>query len=133
MLLEPESYWKKLVKKYLLDAPSVTVRGKPSKSEQTKLTQMEENRIAKQIELLGTEGLTIKEQILNEAIRLNEIPPPVELLTKLPIPDTSKICFHSIKSFSSDDECKGRLDFSKAPVYMYVDDLKTNFVYVSNQ
>lgn len=131
MALEPEEYWKNLVKNYLLKAPSVTVRGKPSKLELEKLTALEEDRIAKQIDMLGPEGLKLKEQILNEAIKMNEISPPEELLTKLPIPDVNKICFHSIKSYTTDSHNDSNINFSEAPVYMYIDDLKTNFVYVS--
>lgn len=131
MVVEQEGYWKGLVKKYFLEAPSVTVRGKPSRSEQEKLTEIEEQRVVKQIELLGPEGLRLKEKTLAEAIKMNEIQPPEELLTKLPIPDTNKITFHSIHSYTPDDPQKNRINFSKAPVYMHVDDLKTNFVYVS--
>ncbi|KAK6619201.1 hypothetical protein RUM44_003583 [Polyplax serrata] len=130
MVVEQEGYWKGLVKKYFLEAPSVTVRGKPSRSEQEKLTEIEEQRVVKQIELLGPEGLRLKEKTLAEAIKMNEIQPPEELLTKLPIPDTNKITFHSIHSYTPDDPQKNRINFSKAPVYMHVDDLKTNFVYM---
>ncbi|EEB10863.1 conserved hypothetical protein [Pediculus humanus corporis] len=130
MLIEPKDFWKRLLKKYFIDSPKVTVMGKASKKEQEELTRMENERIAKQIEALGPEGLGVKHKILTEAIKINEIQPPVEVLTKLPIPDTNKISFHSIKSYTSDFKDNEKINFSKAPVYMYIDDLKTNFVYM---
>ena len=133
MLIEPKDFWKRLLKKYFIDSPKVTVMGKASKKEQEELTRMENERIAKQIEALGPEGLGVKHKILTEAIKINEIQPPVEVLTKLPIPDTNKISFHSIKSYTSDFKDNEKINFSKAPVYMYIDDLKTNFVYVCIQ
>ena len=111
MLIEPKDFWKRLLKKYFIDSPKVTVMGKASKKEQEELTRMENERIAKQIEALGPEGLGVKHKILTEAIKINEIQPPVEVLTKLPIPDTNKISFHSIKSYTSDFKDNEKINF----------------------
>lgn len=132
MAQEPEEYWLKLLKKYLIDGNCVAVHGKPSKEEQKKIEKEELERIEKQIKDLGPDGLKEKEKILNNAIEKNDIPPPDEMLTKLPIPNLTNINFHSINSYKTDDEksCE-KCDLKKAPLYMYLDDLKTNFVYVS--
>ncbi|KAL0273768.1 UNVERIFIED_CONTAM: hypothetical protein PYX00_006371 [Menopon gallinae] len=127
---EPEEFWKNLLKKYFIDSPCVVVKGNPSMEERERLAKEEEERVAKQKEALGLEGLLQKQKELDAAIVKNEIPPPEEMLTKLPRPDVQKIKFHSITSYSTNTNRSDKLDFQKCPVYMYFDDLNTNFVYI---
>lgn len=107
------------------------MRGNPSIEERERIAKDEEERVAKQKEALGPEGLMEKQKQLDAAIANNEIPPPEEMLTKLPRPDVQKIKFHPITSYSTNSSQSDKLDFENCPVYMYFDDLNTNFVYVS--
>lgn len=70
---EPESYWLNLLKKYLLDPPLVAVKGIPSLEKRQELSENEKERVAKQIEELGEEGLGRKEKELQDAIAKNEV------------------------------------------------------------
>lgn len=70
---EPESYWIKLLKKYFVDAPMIVTKGIPSIEKQRALTQEEEQRTAKQIEKLGSDGLERKKLELQKAIEKNEV------------------------------------------------------------
>lgn len=51
----------------------IVAKGIPSIEKQRALTQEEEQRTAKQIEKLGTDGLELKEQELQKAIEENEV------------------------------------------------------------
>lgn len=51
----------------------IVVNGIPSIEKQRALTQEEEERITKQIEKLGTDGLEQKEIELQQAIKENEV------------------------------------------------------------
>lgn len=55
------------------------------------MTKEEAARIEQQRKDLGVEGLKQKEEALNKAIAFNEVPPPPDMLTKVPIPNVSNI------------------------------------------
>lgn len=63
----------------------------PSVEEQKRMMKEEAARIEQQRKTLGEDGLTKKSDELTEAVAFNEIPPPLEMLTKVPIPDVSNI------------------------------------------
>ncbi|KAK2579672.1 hypothetical protein KPH14_011595 [Odynerus spinipes] len=128
---EPEAYWLNLLKKYLIDAPIVTVKGIPSIEKQHQLMEEEKVRVAKQIEGLGEEGLQKKETELQEAVVENKKPIPDELLTAISIPSTDSINFHQIKSYSTETrEQHSYFDVTKLPLFTYLDHVNTNFVYM---
>ncbi|XP_076234685.1 uncharacterized protein C05D11.1 [Calliopsis andreniformis] len=128
---EPESYWLNLLKKYLLDPPVVLVKGIPSLEKRRELSEKEKERIAKQIEELGEEGLRKKEKELSDAIAKNEVPVPDGMLTSVPIPSTDFINFHHIKCYSTETtEQHSRLNVSKLPFYTYLHHVNTNFIYM---
>ncbi|EZA55862.1 hypothetical protein X777_04081 [Ooceraea biroi] len=128
---EPEAYWLSLLKKYFIGKPMVTVKGVPSIEKKRTSTQEEETRIAKQIEQLGTNGLTHKEVELKHAIEENERPIPDNLLTNVAIPSTDSINFHHIKGYSTEtSEQHPRFDVTKLPLFTYLDHVNTNFVYL---
>ncbi|CAK9798548.1 Uncharacterized protein C05D11.1 [Anthophora plagiata] len=128
---EPNSYWLNLLKTYFLDAPFVIVKGIPNLEKRHELTEKEKNRVTKQIENLGNDGLKQKEKELQEAIATNEIPIPDEILNSVPIPSTNLINFHHIKSYTTETSKQhSRFDVSKLPFYTYLDHVNTNFVYM---
>lgn len=55
------------------------------------MTKEEAARVEEQRKSLGEEGLAKKAKELTEAVAFNEIPPPPEMLTKVPIPNVSNI------------------------------------------
>ncbi|XP_076754478.1 uncharacterized protein C05D11.1 [Xylocopa sonorina] len=128
---ETESYWLNLLKKYFLDSPFVIVKGIPSLEKRQELSEKEKNRVTKQIENLGKEGLQKKEKELQLAISKNDIPVPDEILSSVPIPSTHLINFHHIKSYTTETSKQhSRFDVSKLPFYTYLDHVNTNFVYM---
>ncbi|PSN43334.1 hypothetical protein C0J52_14179 [Blattella germanica] len=70
---EPEDFWLQLLKRYLIDSPSVTVRGIPSQKEQQSMAECEKQRIADQREKYGKEGLLQLSIDLQEATFQNEV------------------------------------------------------------
>ncbi|XP_003399672.2 uncharacterized protein C05D11.1 [Bombus terrestris] len=128
---EPESYWLNLLKTYFLESPFILIKGIPSLKKRHELTEKEKDRVAKQIENLGKEGLQEKEKELQEAIAKNDIPVPDEILSSVPIPSTHLINFYYIKSYTTESSKQhSRFDVSKLPFYTYLDHVNTNFVYM---
>ena len=128
---EAEPYWLNLLKKYFLDSPFVLVKGIPSLEKRQELGEKETERVTKQIEDLGEEGLQRKEKELQEAIAKNEIPVPDEMLSSVPIPSTDLINFHYIKSYTTDTaEQHFKFNVSELPFYTYLDHVNTNFIYM---
>ncbi|KAF6215152.1 hypothetical protein GE061_009903 [Apolygus lucorum] len=128
---EPLEFWVNLLKDIFVTGTSVTVRGCPSIEEQKRLTKEEDDRVAKRVAELGREKLAEKERIIADAMTRNEIPPPDAMLTSVPIPSTDSIKFHSINVFTSDsDKQDPRFNTKEVPLYVQLDHLKTNFVYL---
>lgn len=70
---EPEEFWLQLLKKYLLDGPSVTIRGYPSLEEQQLMAKSEKQRISEQRQKFGKEGLKKFGEQLQQATVENEV------------------------------------------------------------
>ncbi|XP_046995924.1 uncharacterized protein C05D11.1-like isoform X1 [Schistocerca americana] len=128
---EPEDFWIGLLRKHLVEAPSVTVRGVPSITEQKRMADEERQRVEAQRQSLGKEGLSEKGEKLRHAMLENEKPPPEEMLTSVPIPSIASINFHPIKRYTTDSsEQHPKFDLSGVPVQMHLDDIHTNFIYM---
>lgn len=55
------------------------------------------------------------------------------MLTSVKIPSTESIQFHKIESFTTNSrETHPKFDVSQVPIYIHVDHIQSNFVYVSN-
>jgi len=132
MVLETEDFWVSLVKSYLVEAPCATIRGKPSLSKLEEMTGEEQRRIEQQKADLGEEGLKEKQRILDESIQLNQVPPPDDLVTTVKIPSPDSITYHQMKRFVKGVNSHPNLPLENVPVYIQVDDVHSNFVYVSN-
>ncbi|ERL93539.1 uncharacterized protein C05D11.1 [Dendroctonus ponderosae] len=127
---EPDTFWLGILEKYFVGNKYVSVECYPSKEEQQKMAKEEKERVEKQRQLLGEEGLKQKKIALEKAIESNDREPPVKMLTSVPIPGLESITFHNIERYRSDLP-GGRIDLSQAPVFTYFDDLKTSFVYLN--
>ncbi|XP_031560013.1 uncharacterized protein C05D11.1-like [Actinia tenebrosa] len=102
---ESADYWAKLVKQYFVTAPVVTVIGEPSDQLMKTMAAEEKQRVEEQKKRLGDEGLAEKAKRLKTASDDNEIPAPVEVVSSIPVPSTSSIHFHPIKTFSNRHCC----------------------------
>lgn len=108
------------------------VRAVPSIDEQKRSAKEEMERIEQQRNTLGEEGLANKGKALAEAMAANEVPPPDEMLTSIPVPSTDGIKFHPVQIFkATDGKNPPGLDLQKLPVYAEAYHLHTNFCYVS--
>lgn len=113
----------------------MVVRAFPSVEEQKKMAKEELSRVEEQRNALGTDGLAKKAEELNHAMATNEIPPPSEMLTQIPIPDVT-----NIKSLPSTllERCTdgksanklGDLDLNQFPTQVTACDIATTFGYV---
>ena len=72
-MTEPATYWLTLLNKYFVNAPVVVSKGIPSIKKKMEMAKNEKERIAKQIEKLGKEGLEKMKKELEEAIAENEV------------------------------------------------------------
>ena len=70
---EPEEFWVGLLKKYVQDQKMVVVVADPSDELMQKMGSDEKERVNKQREALGEEGLKEKKMILDKAIAKNEV------------------------------------------------------------
>lgn len=129
--IKTEDYWISLLKQYFVNGKYICIRAVPSIKEQQRMAKEELERIEKQRSDLGAKGLEEKEKKLLEAMKMNEINPPVAMLTDVAIPSVEKMNFHPLKIFRSSDKVSPPgLDLLSLPVYAEAFDLHSNFVYI---
>lgn len=116
-----------------LQGHSVVVRAYPSIAEQSTMSQQEAERITKQRNELGENGLKQKVEELTAAMEENCNPAPAEMLVEVPIPSTDSIQFHPVNvyRYGGEKQLECGLDLNALPMYGEIYDLHTNFVYVS--
>lgn len=91
----------------------------------------EMDRIEQQREALGAAGLATKENELTEAMQANNVLPPNEMLTQVPIPSPDSIHFHPVTKYRSNEVANPPgFDVNALPCYAEAFDIHTNFVYV---
>ncbi|KXG52603.1 Peptidase M16, core [Penicillium griseofulvum] len=88
-----EDQWRDFIKKWISDAPHVTILGIPSQKMSASLKKDEEDRAAAQKERLGEKGLKELADKLEKAKAENDKEIPQELLEKFAIPGTESIHF----------------------------------------
>ncbi|XP_058458892.1 uncharacterized protein C05D11.1-like [Malaya genurostris] len=126
-----ESFWVSLLNKYLVNSKNVVISAVPSIEEQKRSAKEEQDRVQRQRADLGEEGLAKKGKQLTDAMAINEILPPDEMLTSIPVPTTDGIKFHPVQIFKSADNKKPPgLNLRKLPVYAEAYHLHTNFCYL---
>lgn len=126
-----DAYWVNLLKQYLIEGHSIVIRASPSIDEQKRMAKEEMDRIEKQRDELGAEGLATKENELVDAMGVNAILPPNEMLTQVPIPSPDSIHFHPVKKYCSNEiDHPPGFDVNALPCYAEAFDIHTNFVYV---
>ncbi|KAG9244950.1 zinc metalloprotease-like protein [Calycina marina] len=88
-----ESQWIEFLKKWISDAPHVSVLGKPSKKLADSLKANEKARIAARKAELGPKGLAAKAEKLKQAIAKNDEPIPKSVLQQFAVPGVDSIHF----------------------------------------
>ena len=151
-----ENFWLNILKKYLIDViilycfislflflfiklfifqgHHISVRAIPSIEEQQQMSREESERIEKQRNLLGESGLREKGNQLADAMLKNDIQPPVEMLTNVPVPSTDGIKFHPVQVYRAGINGNGTnppgLNLTELPLYAEAYNVHTKFVYV---
>uniref|UniRef100_A0A1S4GM16 Uncharacterized protein n=1 Tax=Anopheles gambiae TaxID=7165 RepID=A0A1S4GM16_ANOGA len=126
-----ESFWLTLLKDYIINNKHVVVRAVPSIKENERTANVEQKRLEKQRETLGESGLKEKETILSNAMATNEIAPPDEMITSIPVPSTEGIKFYPVEVYTSKTgKNPPGLKIEDLPVYAEAYDLHTNFCYL---
>ncbi|EHK99827.1 hypothetical protein M7I_4322 [Glarea lozoyensis 74030] len=91
--------WREFMRKWITDAPHISLLGTPSKSMSEKIKADEEARLAARRKELGPEGLAKLAEKLKDAIAKNEVEIPNSLLQKWPVPGVESI--HFIESITA--------------------------------
>lgn len=138
-----EEQWREFLKKWISDAPHVSILGKPSMELAKKLKKTEKERLAKRRQELGEEGLKKLKERVEKAKQNNEKPIPPEVLDQWPVPDTSSIHFiESLTARSGKARSLGTFDNpaqkivdaapqGAQPLFLQFEDVPTNFVHLT--
>ena len=137
-----EPQWRNFIKKWISDAPYVSVLGKPSKALAENLKTKEEARLAARKEELGPAGLAALAEKLKKATAKNDAPVPASVLQKWPVPGVDSI--HFIESTTARSGLAKQLGTpsnaiqtvieksgSKLPLFIQFEHVPTNFVQVT--
>ena len=137
-----DEQWRDFLKKWISDAPHISLLGTPSKELAEKTKANEEKRLAARKQELGTDGLEKLAEKLKAAIAKNDIEIPDSILRKWPVPGVDSI--HFIESTSArsglakklgtpDNGVQNIIDGSSKdlPLFLQFEDVPTNFVHIT--
>ncbi|RYC81894.1 Uncharacterized protein BFJ63_vAg15213 [Fusarium oxysporum f. sp. narcissi] len=91
-----DQQWRDFLSKWMVDAPHISILGKPSKELAAKMKKNEEDRLAKRKEDLGAERLEEFAKRLEAAKKKNDEPIPTSVIDRWSVPGTQSI--HLIES-----------------------------------
>ncbi|KAF2480705.1 Metalloenzyme, LuxS/M16 peptidase-like protein [Neohortaea acidophila] len=135
-----ESDWRGFFKKYLVDAHHISVLGEPSKELSERITADEKERVQKQKERLGEEGLEKLGEKLKKAQAENDKPIPDSVLEEFPVPSAKSVHFISTTTARAglarkagkpgDNEIQRLIDEDDhdSPLYIHYEHIPSNFV-----
>ena len=137
-----DSQWRQFLKKWISDAPHISILGVPSAKLSRKLKSEEKARVAKQKKALGVEGLKQLEKKLADAKAENDKEIPRGLLEKFKVPSTNSIHFINTTTARSGaarrpERLDNRIqkivdnDHSDLPLFIHFEHIPTNFVHLS--
>jgi len=137
-----DAQWREFLRKWISDAPHVSILGKPSNSLAKSLKEAEEARLEKRKKELGKDGLQKLQERLEVAKKNNEKPIPPEVLDQWPVPGTESI--HFIESATARSGIARSLGepsnnaqkvINEAPrglpLFIQFEDVPTNFVHIN--
>ncbi|KAM0148866.1 hypothetical protein ACHAPG_009728 [Botrytis cinerea] len=137
-----EQQWKDFLKKWIVDAPHVSLLGTPSEEMSKRIKKEEEARVAERKEKLGPEGLKKLAEKLKAAVAKNDAEIPASLLQKFSVPGTDSIHFHKSTTARSGlakklgaptNEIQKVIDSqaSESQLFLQFEHVPTNFVHLS--
>lgn len=137
-----DGQWRQFLKKWISDAPHISILGVPSAKLSRKIKSEEKARVAKQKKDLGIEGLKRLEKKLADAKAENDKEIPKGLLEKFKVPSTDSIHFINTMTARSgaarrperlDNEIQKIVDkdHSDLPLFIHFEHIPTNFVHLS--
>ncbi len=137
-----DGQWRDFLKRWISDAPHISILGVPSAKLSKKIKADEKARVAKQKKDLGEEGLKRLDRKLAEAKAENDKEIPKGLLEKFKVPSTDSIHFINTTTARSGAARKlGRLDNriqkivdadnTDLPLFIHFEHIPTNFVHLS--
>ncbi|KAL2007047.1 hypothetical protein VTN00DRAFT_8485 [Thermoascus crustaceus] len=137
-----ESQWRDFIKKWIADAPHISILGVPSAKLSEKLKADEEARVAAQKKKLGEEGLKKLAEKLEKAKAENDKEIPREMLEQFKIPSTESIHFvktttarsgAALKAGRPDHEIQKLVDAdgSDVPLFVHFEHIPSSFVQLS--
>ncbi|GAB6024396.1 hypothetical protein CHUAL_009562 [Chamberlinius hualienensis] len=124
-------WWLQLLRKFCLETFYVTVIGVPSVKKKEKLVEEEKLRVKKQKEKFGEDGLKKLDEVIENAVKTNEIAPPESMISSFIVPDIGQICFHPIlrtsnHSLLAPDENQ-LFPLGSYPFPVQLDDIRSKF------
>lgn len=137
-----DGQWREFLKKWISDAPHISLLGTPSKEMAKKISEAEEKRIAARKEELGPEGLAKLAEQLKAAIAKNDAEIPTSLLQKWPVPGVESIHFIESKTARSglarelgtpSNNIQDIIGQPKpdVPLFLQFEHVPTNFVHIT--
>lgn len=138
----PESEWRSFIKKWIADAPHVSILGVPSHKLSDKIKNDEEARVAAQKERLGEKGLKELADKLEKAKAENDKEIPTEMLAEFKIPGTESIHFMdtttarsgaALKAGRPDNKIQKIIDGDESglPLFIHFEHIPSSFVQLS--
>lgn len=138
----PESEWRSFIKKWIADAPHVSILGVPSQKLSAKIKNDEEARVAAQKERLGEKGLKELADKLEKAKAENDKEIPTETLAEFKIPGTESIHFMdtitarsgaALKAGHPDNKIQKIVDADESglPLFIHFEHIPSSFVQMS--
>ncbi len=139
-----QDQWKDVLKRYFLESNHVSILASPSKKLADSLEDEESERLRKQIEKLGAQGLENMKKKLQQAEADNDVLAPESIIRKFAIPSVADIPL--IKTFSAraglalkngkfHNEIQERLlledNATTIPLYLHFEHIVSNFVTIS--
>eukprot|EP00112_Aurelia_sp_Birch-Aquarium-sp1_P017903 Seg42.13_Seg42.8 transcript_id=Seg42.13_Seg42.8/GoldUCD/mRNA.D3Y31 product="putative protein C05D11.1" protein_id=Seg42.13_Seg42.8/GoldUCD/D3Y31 len=131
---ESSEFWVALLKEYLINRPKIVIIGDPSEKMMKDMAEEEKQRIAEQRKELGEDGLSEKEEALENATDDNEEEPPANLVGSMKVPSTDSIPFHSIRTITNRQAKDNtiakvpKFQVSEIPFAFQLDDIKSLFL-----
>ncbi|KAI8369556.1 Metalloenzyme, LuxS/M16 peptidase-like protein [Radiomyces spectabilis] len=132
--------WLNLMKRWYVDAPHITLFGKPSAQFAEDLAEEERQRVEKQRSDLGEQRLAELQKKLDDAKTANDMPLPNEVIENFEIPSVSTINFINVQTARNNDlgnfknavqERINRDDSADVPLFIQFDHIRSRFVNVS--
>ncbi|KAI1006245.1 Uncharacterized protein K3495_g1977 [Podosphaera aphanis] len=134
--------WRAFLKKWISDAPRISLLGTPSKEMADMIKSNEKARIETRKKDLGPEGLASLAEKLKAAIAKNDLEIPTSILEQFPVPGVASI--HFIESITARSGLAKKLgkpsnyiqrlidqEPSELPLFIQFEHVPTNFVHLT--